>query len=164
MYILQRIKMSKLNTNLNRAICFIFSLMAFILIFNERYKTTLFEIEKPNLSLTDNSMAIYREYVAPHGTYFVTHYCSCPQCTGYQHGDYVIGAMGTELIPFVSCASADLPFGTKLLITHKDGTQETWVVQDRGYLGGNHLDLYVGSNHSEALSIPNEYVEVQVLG
>lgn len=160
----QRIKISKANIKLNKGIAFLFSLVAFILIFDINYKSYQVDLKKPNLSLTDNFKTIYTEYIAPHGTYFVTHYCSCSKCTGYNHGDYVIGAAGTELIPYISCASADLPFGTKLLVTHKDGRQETWVVQDRGYLGGNHLDLYVGSNHSEALSIPNEYVEVQVIG
>ena len=165
LYIKERIKISWLYIKLNKGIYLLFSLVAFILIFNSHYKITLVELKNPIESLTDNSMAIYEETIAPHGTFYVTHYCSCPQCTGYQHGDYVIGAMGTELIPYKSCAApSNIPFGTELLITHKDGTQETWVVQDRGYLGANHLDLYVGSNHSEALSIPNEYVEVQVLG
>ena len=164
LYIKERIKISWLYIKLNKGIYLLFSLVALILIFNENYQTICFNAEKPAESLTEHSTAIYRENIAPHGTYFVTHYCSCPQCTGYQHGDYVIGAQGTELIPYVSCASADLPFGTKLRVTHKDGRVETWVVQDRGYLGGNHLDLYVGSNHNEALSVPNEYVEVQVIG
>lgn len=95
--------------------------------------------------------------------YWKTNYCACAKCCGYVHGDVVIGAAGVPLTPFKSVACNDFPFGTKLLVTHANGEEEIWIVQDRGGMGKGHLDLYVGRDHQLALSIPNEYLTVEVL-
>lgn len=124
------------------------------------------EIETVSGATTDNLVTpLETEYISPKRRVFVTHYCSCIKCCGYDHSDgYVFGAAGTELIPMKSVASNEYAMGTELLVTHDDGTQEVWTVQDRGGFGYGQLDLYTGTNHQYALSIPNEYVTIQVLG
>lgn len=162
LYIKERIKLSWLYLKLNKGIYLLFSLVCLILIINENLNTIQIELKNPIESLTDNSMAIYQTDLGVTERFYVTFYCSCYQCTGYIHGDYVIGAAGTELIPFKSVASSRFPMGTELKITHNNGEQEIWVVQDRGHLASNQLDLYIGNDHN--IGWHNEYVEVQVLG
>lgn len=118
------------------------------------FKPIVEQISKEDITYTPNSSNLY----------YKTNYCSCYKCCGRTHGDRVVGAYGIELTPFVSVACNDFPCNTELLITHQDGTQEIWIVQDTGGMGSGVIDLYTGNDHNLALNIPNEWVTVQVLG
>ena len=154
-----------------RAIPLILSIMALNLIFVSNYKITLVDIENANMSLVEQNKGIPNRKAEFTTTkignldkVWVTHYCSCIKCTGVEHNpNNVYGAMGVTLTPMVSVASNEYKLGTRLLVTHSDGKQEIWIVQDRGGMGRGHLDLYVGNNHQLALSIPNEYVNIEVI-
>jgi len=100
------------------------------------------------------------------GQYTITKYCSCEKCCGEyaknrpikEDGtELVTGAYGTEITPNYSIA-APLPFGTKVEIaglgTFKVAdTTANWV---KDKYGGKIIDVYVGSNHSDAV----DYKEV----
>lgn len=156
-----------------KAIPLILSIMALNLIFVSRYEIISINIENSNMSLVEQNKGIANRKVEFTTTkienpnakrVWVTHYCSCAKCTGVHHNpNNVYGAMGVKLTPMVSVASNEYRLGTRLLVTHSNGKQEIWIVQDRGGMGRGHIDLYVGNNHQLALSIPNEYVTIEVI-
>ena len=102
------------------------------------------------------------------GTFYITSYCSCPQCCGQYaynrpHDEYgneiVYGASGNVLQSGYSIAvdTSVIPFGTKV----EFGGQE-YIAQDvGGAIKGNRIDVY-NSSHSEALNFPTGYYEVYV--
>jgi 3D (Asp-Asp-Asp) domain-containing protein len=87
------------------------------------------------------------------GIYTVTFYCPCPE-----HCNSWVGARGTQLTPWVSCATSDsLPFGTVINVT---GFGEV-VVEDRG-VGDGCIDIFV-SDHSEIPSYGMTTAEVYLV-
>lgn len=157
-----------------KAILLILPIMALNLIFISKYEITSINIKNSNTSLVEQNKGIANRKVEFTTTkienpntkrrVWVTHYCSCAKCTGVHHNpNNVYGAMGVKLTPMVSVASNEYRLGTRLLVTHSNGKQEIWIVQDRGGMGRGHIDLYVGNNHQLALSIPNEYVTIEVI-
>lgn len=87
------------------------------------------------------------------GMYTVTFYCPCPE-----HCNSWVGARGTQLTPWVSCATSDsLPFGTVINVT---GFGEM-VVEDRG-VGDGCIDIFV-SDHSEIPSYGMTTAEVYLV-
>ena len=100
------------------------------------------------------------------GTFYVTSYCSCPQCCGQyaynrpcdEYGNEIVyGASGEVLQSGYSIAvdTNIIPFGTKVEFDGKE-----YVAQDvGGAIKGNRIDVY-SSSHSEALNFPTGYYEV----
>lgn len=82
----------------------------------------------------------YGEYL---GNYLITGYCPCASCCGKTNGITASGTQATE--GRTIAASANFPFGTKLII---DGY--VYTVEDRGgAVNGNHIDMFYNS-HSVA--------------
>lgn len=105
----------------------------------------------------------------------VTAYCACAKCCGSYAANrpinpntgrpIVIGASGSTLQPYQSCASS-LSFGTKLYIPDIDLVT---VVEDRASTavhektGGMYVDIYM-ENHDEAIQFGSRWMEVYIDG
>lgn len=93
---------------------------------------------------------------AYYGNCRITHYCSCPECTGPWYGSPTAsGAWPTEF--YTVATGEDLPFGTEVLIG-----DAVYVVEDRGVDSGE-IDIFVG-DHQLALDMGEYYTDVYIKG
>lgn len=88
----------------------------------------------------------------PLGEFKVTHYCPCSACCGeWADGITATGTKATEGRT-VAVDPDVIPYGSKLVVLYEDGTQATYVAEDRGgAIKGNRLDVYMDS-HDAALA------------
>lgn len=87
----------------------------------------------------------------------ITHYCICEKCCGKSpaHPAYGITASGRRATPGVSVGVDPdvIPMGSDVLVDYGDGELHYYRADDNGSgVGGNHIDLCVGS-HQEALDM-----------
>ena len=87
------------------------------------------------------------------GEYRLTAYCGCEKCCG-QWSKYNLTASGTTPQQGRTVACNSLEFGTELVI---NGNK--YVVEDRGGMKGNTIDIYFNS-HEAALAFGVQYAKV----
>lgn len=99
----------------------------------------------------------------PLGEFKVTHYCPCSACCGeWADGITATGTKATEGRT-VAVDPAVIPYGSKLVVLYEDGTQATYVAEDRGgAIKGNRLDVYMDS-HEAALACGVKTAEVYLV-
>lgn len=82
------------------------------------------------------------------GKYKLTYYCSCSKCCGKSDG---ITASGKKAQEGITVANNSLPLGTKISING-----HIYIVQDRGGMASNVIDVFV-SSHQKALNLGVKY-------
>ncbi len=85
------------------------------------------------------------------GRFRLTAYCPCARCCGKSNG---ITASGTVATAGRTVACNTLPFGTRIIING-----HTYVVEDRGGMKGNAVDIFFDS-HQAALNFGVGYADV----
>lgn len=110
----------------------------------EEVTTTEYYIEPTTQDTTQASVTETPEGMTYLGTYSLTAYCACINCCGKTDA---ITASGTVATAGRTVACNSLPFGTVIEIEGYG----TYVVEDRGGMGGNVIDIFF-NDHQEAIN------------
>lgn len=88
------------------------------------------------------------------GKFRVTYYCPCARCCGKSNGLTSIGRKARTKRT-VAVNPRRIPYRTRLKI----GNRWSYVAEDTGGMGNNHIDIFV-SSHSRALKLGVDYKRV----
>lgn len=119
----------------------------------EKQEDIVYEESNKNYSYHEETNQQQSSSGAYLGTYKITHYCACSRCSSGTG----ITASGTYATEGRTVACNSLPFGTRIIINGN-----VYTVEDTGGMGGNTIDIFVGS-HQEALNLGVYYADVYLV-